>query len=35
MSESRIFHTGRYKAIQKAIVKLLNSQPDFVSTCQT
>ena len=32
MSKSRIFHTGRYKAIQKAIVKLLNSQPDFVST---
>ena len=31
MSTSRIFYTGRYKAIERAIVRLLNSQPDFLS----
>jgi hypothetical protein len=31
MSRSRIFHTKRYKAIERAIVKLINSQPDFLS----
>ncbi len=32
MSKSQIFHTGKYRAIEKATVKLLNSQPDFLST---
>ncbi len=31
MTKSRIFYTGRYKKIEKAIVKLLNAQPDFLS----
>jgi len=31
MSQSQIFHTGRYKTIEKAIIRLLNSQPDFLS----
>jgi len=31
MSKSQIFHTGKYESIEKAIVKLLNSQPDFLS----
>lgn len=29
--KSRIFHTAKFKAITKAIVKLLNTQPDFLS----
>jgi hypothetical protein len=31
MSKSLIFYTEKFKAIQKAIVRLLNSQPDFLS----
>ena len=31
MSKSQIFHGGRFKTIERAIVKLLNSQPDFLS----
>jgi hypothetical protein len=31
MSYSPIFHTNSYKRIEKAIVRLLNSQPDFLS----
>ncbi len=31
MCKSQIFYTGTYKAIEEAIVKLLNSQPDFLS----
>lgn len=31
MSKSQIFHTNKYKEIEEAIVKLLNSQPDFLS----
>jgi len=31
MSKSQIFYTDKYKAIEKAIVKLLNAQPDFLS----
>lgn len=31
MTRSRIFHTNRYKSIEKAIVKTINSQPDFLS----
>jgi hypothetical protein len=29
--KSRIFYSNRFKTIEKAIVKLLNSQPDFLS----
>lgn len=32
MRKSHIFYTEKYKTIEKAIVKLLNSQPDFLST---
>jgi hypothetical protein len=32
MSKSQIFYTAKYKIIEKAIVELLNSQPDFMST---
>ena len=31
MIKSRIFYTAQYKRIEKAIVTLLNSQPDFLS----
>lgn len=31
MRKSQIFYTNKYKAIEKAIVTLLNSQPDFLS----
>lgn len=31
MGKSRIFHTGSYKAIERAIVERLNSQADFLS----
>lgn len=31
MTRSQIFYTKKYKAIEKAIVTLLNSQPDFLS----
>lgn len=31
MNHSPIFYTNKYRAIEKAIVKLLNSQPDFLS----
>jgi hypothetical protein len=31
MSKSQIFYTTKYKSIEKAIVALLNSQPDFLS----
>lgn len=31
MSKSQIFYTNKYKEIEEAIVKLLNSQPDFLS----
>lgn len=31
MNKSRIFYAERYKSIEKAIVHLLNSQPDFLS----
>jgi len=31
MSRQQIFYTKRYQRIEKAIVKLLNSQPDFLS----
>ncbi|MEW6027604.1 MAG: hypothetical protein AB1599_09970 [Planctomycetota bacterium] len=29
--KSRIFHTGQYKKTEKDILKLINSQPDFLS----
>ncbi len=32
MNASRIFHSNKYKDIEKAIIKLLNSQPDFLSS---
>lgn len=32
MRKSQIFYTNKYKAIERAIVTLLNSQPDFLST---
>lgn len=32
MTKSQIFHTGKYKQIEGAIVDLLNSQPDFLSS---
>lgn len=32
MSKSQIFYTDKYKEIEKAIAKLLNAQPDFLST---
>jgi hypothetical protein len=31
MSKSQIFYTNKYKAIERAIVTLVNSQPDFLS----
>jgi hypothetical protein len=31
MSKSQIFYTTKYRSIEKAIVTLLNSQPDFLS----
>lgn len=31
VTKSQIFHTGKYKQIERAIVRLLNSQPDFLS----
>lgn len=31
MTNSEIFHTGAYKKIERSIVRLLNSQPDFLS----
>jgi hypothetical protein len=31
MSQSQIFYTQQYQSIEKAIVKLLNAQPDFLS----
>jgi len=31
MSRQQIFYTKRYQRIEKAIVKLLNDQPDFLS----
>jgi hypothetical protein len=32
MTKSQIFYTEKYRGIEKAIVGLLNSQPDFLST---
>jgi hypothetical protein len=32
VTRSQIFHTGKYKQIERSIVGLLNSQPDFLST---
>jgi hypothetical protein len=32
MNKSQIFYTEKYKTIEEAIVTLLNSQPDFLST---
>ena len=31
MTKSQIFHTGTYRQVERAIVGLLNSQPDFLS----
>jgi hypothetical protein len=31
MTTSQLFYTGKYKRIEKTIVRLLNSQPDFLS----
>jgi hypothetical protein len=31
MSKSQIFYTNKYKAIERAIATLVNSQPDFLS----
>jgi hypothetical protein len=31
VNQSQIFYTSKFKRIEKAIVKLLNSQPDFLS----
>jgi hypothetical protein len=32
MTKSRIFHTDRYNTIEKEIVRVLNAQPDFLSS---